>query len=85
MLAPLEPFVDNKSIERNWSPLWAVWRAEKNPKTEASSQSVLWNLYRHERTPERRKTSFLFGLFQWQSGPEGRKARVFFIPLGKGK
>jgi hypothetical protein len=85
VLAPLEPFVDNKSIERNWSPLWALWRAEKNPKTEASSQSVLWNLYRHERTPETRKTSLLFGMFQWQSGPEGRKARVLFIPFGKRK
>ena len=31
ILAPLEPAVpDNRGIERNWSPLWSLWRAENN-------------------------------------------------------
>ncbi len=47
VLAPIEPAVpDNRGIERNWSPLWSLWRAENNPKTGAASQSLLWNLYR---------------------------------------
>ena len=52
VLALLEPYLPNStSIERDYSPLWSLWRAEKNPKTGAASQSLLWNLYRHETTP----------------------------------
>ena len=83
MLAPIEPFVPaNEGIPRNWAPLWSIWRSESNPKTGGSSQSFLWNLYRHETTPGTRKASFLFGLFQYESHPEGRRARLFYIPLG---
>ena len=46
ILAPVEPAVpDNRGIERNWSPLWSIWISENNPKTGASGQSFLWNLY----------------------------------------
>lgn len=84
VLALLEPFLpENKSIERNYSPLWALWRSEKNPATGAASQSLLWNLYRRETASDRKKTSFLFGLFQSRSGPEGRQVKLFFIPFGK--
>ena len=32
IFAPLEPILPaSKSIERNYSPLWSVWRAENNP------------------------------------------------------
>lgn len=52
ILAPLEPILPaSKSIERNYSPLWSLWRAENNPKTGGSSQSFLWNLYRREVVP----------------------------------
>ena len=84
VLSILEPFLpNNTSVQRNLSPLWSIWRAEKNPKTGASSQSLLWNLYRRDVTPETKKCSLLFGLFRYQSGPEGRRAHVFFIPFGK--
>jgi hypothetical protein len=83
VLALLEPFLPaNKSIERNYSPLWSVWRSEKNPRAGATSQSLLWNLYRHEATPATKKCSLLFGLFQYQSSPEGNRMRLFYIPLG---
>ncbi len=84
ILALLEPFLpNNKSIERNYSPLWSLWRSEKNAKTGDTSQSLLWNLYRRETTPASKKCSLLFGLFQYQSGPDGRRGRLFFIPVGK--
>jgi hypothetical protein len=52
VFAPLEPILPaSKSIERNFSPLWSVWRAQRNPVTGASSQSFLWNLYRREIVP----------------------------------
>lgn len=52
ILAPLEPILPtSKSIERNYSPLWSLWRSESNPKTGAHFQSLLWNLYRQEIVP----------------------------------
>jgi hypothetical protein len=84
VLSLLEPFVrTSKSIERDYSPLWSVWRSESNPRAGASSQSLLWNLYRHETTPDTKKCSLLFGLFQYQSSPESKRMRLFYIPLGK--
>src|SRR5262249_25443180 len=51
ILAPIEPLVpNNKSIERNYSPLWSIWRSENNPREQKTSQSLLWNLYRRETT-----------------------------------
>jgi hypothetical protein len=86
ILSPIEPFVPNsKSIERNYSPLWSIWRSEKNPRSGASSQSALWNLYRYDSTPESKKCSLLFGLFQYHSGPDGKRVRVFYIPFGKAR
>jgi hypothetical protein len=82
MFAPLEPILpNNKSIERNFSPLWSVWRAETNPGTGASSQSFLWNLYRREKTRDAKKLSLLFGLFQYQSTADNRQWRLFYIPI----
>lgn len=86
LFAPLEPFLpNNKSIERNYSPVWSVWREEKNAKTGASSSSFLWNLYRQESTPTKKKCSLLFGLFQYQSGSAGQQYRFFYLPSGKGQ
>ena len=86
ILSVLEPFLpNNKSIERNYSPLWSLWRYEKNAKTGATSQSLLWNLYRREAAPETKKYSLLFGLYQYQSDPEGKRWRLFYVPVGKAK
>jgi hypothetical protein len=84
LFAPLEPVLPtNLAIERNYSLLWSIWRSEKNAKTGASSQSFLWNLYRRDTTSTTRKSSLLFGLFRYQSTPEGRQWRVFFVPINK--
>ena len=80
VLALAEPFVpDNRGIERNWSPLWSVWRAEDNARTGASSRSLLWNLYRRETAPAHKKTSLLFGLFQYQCERETEQTRWFYF------
>lgn len=84
LFAPAEPLLPgNKSIERSWSPLWSIWRSEKNPAENKSSQSFLWNLYRRDVSKEQTKCSLLFGLFQYQSTSEARQWRLFYIPLGK--
>lgn len=84
LLAPLEPLVPgNTGIERNYSPVWSIWRSEANAATGATSQSFLWNLFRCDTTPDTRKCSLLFGLFHYQSGPEGKRWRLFYVPIGK--
>jgi len=84
ILALLEPILpNNKSIERNYSPLWSLWRSKKNAKTGAASQSLLWNLYHRETGPEAKKLSLLFGLFKYQSTPHGSQWRLFYVPFGK--
>ena len=84
VLSVLEPLLpNNKSIERNYSPLWSLWRSEKNAVTGATSQSLLWNLYRRDTTPDTRKCSLFFGLFQYQSGTHDKHWRLLYVPFGK--
>lgn len=86
ILSILEPFFpNNKSIERDYSPIYSFWRSERDPKTGADSQSLLWNLYRRDHSPRAKKISLLLGLFQYESRAEGRRWRVCYIPFGKAK
>lgn len=79
LFAPLEPILPaSKSIERDYSPLWSVWRSEDNPKTGATSESLLWNLYRRDATPTAKKCSILFGLFKYQSDEKDRRLRLCY-------
>jgi len=83
VLSLLEPFLpNNPGVQRSLSPLWSLWRSERNPSTGANSQSLLWNLYRRDVADGTKKSSLLFGLFRYQSGPDGKRGRVFFIPFG---
>jgi len=69
-------------IERDYSHIWSLWRAEKNPRRDASSQSLLWNLYRRDVTPEHKRVSLLFGLYQHEKSAQGKaRTRLFFIPF----
>jgi hypothetical protein len=86
VLALLEVWtLGSHKIDRDYSPVWSIWRSEHNAKTQARSQSLLWNLYRRDAGPEQSKVSALFGLFQYQRGPGGKNLRVFYIPFGKGE
>ena len=83
ILALLEPFLpNNKSVERDYSPIWSLWRSEKNPNAKASSQSLLWNLYRRDVTPSTRKTSVFFGMVQHEATSKTDRWRVLYIPFG---
>jgi hypothetical protein len=82
IIAPLETFVpDSPGIEVNWSPLWSIWRQENNSVTGARSQSFLWNFCRHDASPDAKKTSFFFGLYQDESTRDTKIVRVFYIPV----
>jgi hypothetical protein len=81
ILAPIEPILpNNKSIERNYSPLWSVWRSARNARTGETSQSLLWNLYRRETAPMRSNISALFGLVQREARHGEARWRFFWWP-----
>ncbi|MBL9134824.1 MAG: hypothetical protein JNK85_03105 [Verrucomicrobiales bacterium] len=79
VLSVVEPFRRGLGIERNWSPLWSIWRDERSGTSDARSQSLLWNLYRRDKTPESTKSSLLFGLVQYEKTSAGRRWRWFFL------
>jgi hypothetical protein len=82
LLALLEPYLPGAhKIERDYSPVWSVWRAEKNGKTGASSQSLLWNLYRRKTDGAKTQCSAFFGLYQSQSDSEKKQMRLFYLPV----
>jgi hypothetical protein len=82
LFAPLESILPSSpGIDRNWSPLWSVWRQENNPVTGANSQSFFWNLYRRDASPDAKTISFFLGLYQYHSARDTEKVRVFYIPV----
>lgn len=81
ILEPLLP--NNTGIERNYSPLWTVWRSEKNPRAGTTNQSLLWNLYRADTTANGRRCSFLFGLFLYETTETQKCLRLFHVPISK--
>ncbi len=86
VLAPIEPFLPaSKSMDRNYSPVWSIWRSESNEKTGNASQSLLWNLYRRETSPDRSHASWLFGLIQREAGPQGTHWKLLHLPGKQGR
>lgn len=82
VFAPLEPMLPaSETVERVFSPLWSVYRAQYNGTNGASSQSVLWNLYRHDTTPDVKRWSLLWGFFQGRQTQDTEELRIFFIPI----
>lgn len=84
VLALLEIWtLGSHKIERDWSPVWSLWRSERNAETGANSQSLLWNFYRRDAAPDRKKVSAVFGLFQYRAEAGGKQVRIFYVPFGK--
>ena len=81
ILAPIEPILpNNKSIERNYSPIWSLWRDEKNATTGGRSQSLFWNLYRRETGTNGSRTAFLFGAIERSKSADKSRWRFFYLP-----
>lgn len=84
--APLTALLpNNQKVRQLYGHVFGLWRSESDTSTGRHTTSVLWNLYRREQSPERKKCSLLFGLVQYESGPKGRGWKLFFLPLGGGK
>jgi hypothetical protein len=81
VMSLVEPFFpNNRAIAREYSQLWSFWRDERNAKTGASSQSLLWNLYRKDKTKDSKKVSVFFGLIHHQTSTNGSSWRLFYLP-----
>jgi hypothetical protein len=86
VLSVLEPVLpNNKSIERNYSPIYSIWRSEKNAVRGEKTVSLLWNLYRNRQSREGSSWSAFFGMFSGEKDAEGKRGRLFFIPYGERK
>lgn len=82
VLAPLEPFFpNNKGFRRLWSPLWSIYRSERDPKRGCASQSLLWNVWRRDVSPTGSRTSALFGMVRTENTAQGRRWRLLGIGL----
>ena len=82
VLAVLEPYLPNsKSIERDYSQLWSFWRSEHNVETGDRSQSLLWNLYRRQKSGKATGWSAFFGMFGSRTTPDVTEKRIFYFPI----
>ena len=76
-LALLEAFMPgNERIERNYSPLWAVYRYRRNPEGD-QVWSFLWNLVRHEESKGGRLVEVLGPLLAYRE--RGEETRLSFL------
>lgn len=69
----LWPLKHTPGTERNWAPLWSLYRRDSQGETVESE--LLWGLYRHRRDTGRRETS-LFPLWQMETveGPPWQRS-----------
>lgn len=79
-LLELWPRRDTAGIERNWAPLWTLYRREKG--TDAVSHHVLWGLYRQTRGDAHLEWSLLKGLAGYKKSGDERGFRLFFFRFG---
>lgn len=78
-LALLEPLLPrNEWIERNYSPLWALYAYRANPAGE-SVHSFLWNLVRHEETLTGRSIEVLGPLLAYRETGTGEESQFSFL------
>jgi hypothetical protein len=92
----LFPFKD-EGFERNWFPLFRIFRWERDPQKRVSA-NLFWGFYKRVKTEETdswevahlvsskrgkgwKRLSFLKGLFQYQSDEKTADLRLFYLPF----
>jgi hypothetical protein len=63
----LWPAWDMAPINRNYAPLWTLYREARQG--EASEEELLWGLWRHRRESSGATYSSIFPLIQWHNDP----------------
>jgi len=67
-------------VERNWAPLWTLYRREFT-KDELDSE-LLWGLYRHTRSGESQRSWSVFPLFAWDRDDRAEPYRQWSLLRG---
>jgi hypothetical protein len=77
----LWPIKNSAPIERNWSPLWTLFK--RTHKEDVVRSELLWFLWQseHRENDQSREYSLLKGLFSYKKSPAGGKIRLFWIPF----
>ena len=82
-LAPLEAILwDKETLQRHYSPFWAIWRSQKDEVSGRHVRSFLWNVWRSDRSPKGNESSLLFGLFKHKESSSKSHWYVFGRPIG---
>ncbi len=79
-LLDLWPLRNTPGIERNWAPIWTLYRRESS--TETVSHHVLWGLYRQSRGDDSMEWTLLKGFAGYKRSGNERRYRFLFIRFG---
>ncbi|MEI7850466.1 MAG: hypothetical protein WCH86_01385 [Kiritimatiellales bacterium] len=80
------PIKDSAPIERNWAPLWTLYKRTNND--GVVRKDILWFAWHSESEPaaERTEWSLLKGLLAYKKEADARSVRLlYFVRLGKEK
>jgi hypothetical protein len=80
------PIKDSAPIERNWAPLWTLYKRTNND--GVVRKDILWFAWHSESEPvaERTEWSLLKGLVAYKKDADARSVRLlYFVRLGKEK
>lgn len=79
-LLDLWPLRETAGIERNWAPIWTLYRRERTP--EAVSHHLLWGVYRQSKGDDSKEWSLLKGLAGYKRTGDERSFRLLFFRFG---
>lgn len=76
----LWPVIDSPPVERNWAPLWTLYRRTADADGRVC-RDVLWFAWHSEREPDAGRTewSLLKGLLAYKRQGEERSLRLFYF------
>ncbi|MBN2786541.1 MAG: hypothetical protein JXR25_17120 [Pontiellaceae bacterium] len=77
----LWPLRDTPGVERNWAPIWTLYRREKVDDT--TGHHLLWGLYRQSRGEASVEWSLLKGLLGYKKNEESHSFRFLFMHFGE--
>lgn len=85
ILSILEPLMpENRAIERNYSPLWGLYRYARNARGD-SLHSLLWNLFRREAGEGHRRLELLGPLILAERNAERGRFSILRGLIGFGR
>lgn len=81
-LLELWPLKDSPPVERNWAPLWTLFKRTHDD--GVVRKQLLWFLWQSEQETEaeRSEWALLRGLLSYKKNSDDRQVRLFWIPFG---